>query len=593
MTGSRWLRLFSRSPMLALFGLAVLIGAGVYIARDIDAANQAARMSEITVQARTLAATVPGALAFGNRSAAQDYADAARANPQVLRAGVYASDGRLLAYWSRHGEAPPPAVFDATKGLPSRNRLIVTVPVRDQQMTLGDVFLESTAEPRGQRYERYGLIILIVGMTALVLMLLALGQRELGKANAELAERAVELSSANAALLEEIEQREKAEAALRQSQKMEAIGHLTGGIAHDFNNLLQVILGNLERLQRRALGEMAKPDTARLLESAARSGQRAAMLTQRLLAFSRCQPLAPQSVDPNQLVLGMADLISRSLGEKITLATALTAAPWRMLADANQLENTLLNLAVNARDAMPAGGRLSIETANVHLDPAFLEEQESEDAVPGDYVMIAVGDTGSGMSREVLAKVFEPFFTTKAPGQGTGLGLSQVYGFVRQSGGLVRIESEPGAGTVVRLYLPRMAKAGEPAETIVTPSQLPGARGNETVLLVEDQVDVRATARGILRDLGYRVVEAGSAGEALRILALRPDVNLLLSDIGLPGAIDGHELAEQARMRRPGLQVILMTGYAREPGTTTELVVKPFTGADLALRIRRVLDGTA
>ena len=294
-------------------------------------------------------------------------------------------------------------------------------------------------------------------MTALLVGVFGVSQHALGRANSALARQANELAEANRALRHEIEQREQAEAALRQAQKMEAIGQLTGGVAHDFNNLLQVILGNLERLSLQITDLHADSRVGQLIAAAQRGAERAALLTQRLLAFSRRQPLMPRPIDVNRLVSGMSELLARTLGETVHTQSVLAGGLWPAQADENQLESALLNLAVNARDAMPQGGRLTVETANVVLDAAYARAEHGEVA-PGQYVMIAATDTGTGMAPEVLDKVFEPFFTTKEIGQGTGLGLSQVYGFVKQSGGHVKIYSEIGFGTTVKLYLPRASQ---------------------------------------------------------------------------------------------------------------------------------------
>ena len=381
---------------------------------------------------------------------------------------------------------------------------------------------------------------------------------------------------------------------MRQAQKMEAIGQLTGGIAHDFNNLLQVISGNLYLLQLR-VEKRSYSDLGRLIERGILGTQRAATLTQRLLAFSRRQPLDPKALDINRLVNGMSDLLQRSLGETISIETILAAGLWRSFADASELENALLNLAVNARDAMPKGGKLTIETANAWLDDAYAAT--NEEAAPGQYVMIAVSDTGTGMTSEVIAKAFEPFFTTKEAGQGTGLGLSQVYGFVRQSGGHVKIDSKPNEGTTVRIYMPRLV--GEPNEKINQAARSPLLAGTkeEVILVVEDDADVRINTTTMLRELGYGVLEASDGPGALRIVEGRSDVDLLFTDIGLPGGLNGRELADKARLQMPQLKVLFTSGYARsaivhqgrlDPGV--ELLSKPFTLAQLSAKIRQILN---
>ncbi|HSV14064.1 MAG TPA: ATP-binding protein [Tepidisphaeraceae bacterium] len=392
--------------------------------------------------------------------------------------------------------------------------------------------------------------------------------------------------------------RMKAEDSLRQSQKMEAIGQLTGGVAHDFNNLLQVVMGNLESLQRRAAssGAISAADLERLTENALSGARRAALLTQRLLAFSRRQPLEPRSLDANALISGTAELLRRTLGESIALESVLAGGLWRISADPNQLENALLNLAVNARDAMPNGGRLTIEAANVFLDEAYAAREQVS---PGQYVMIAVSDTGTGMSAEVIGRAFEPFFTTKEVGQGTGLGLSQIYGFVKQSDGHVKIYSEPGDGTTIKLYLPRLHAAEAERETLIQPQPVGGAL-DEVILAVEDDPDVRVNTVGMLRELGYRVLEATDGHSALELLQRHPEVRLLFTDVGLPGGMNGRQLGDDARARCPDIRVLFTTGYARnaivhqgrlDPGVA--LLVKPFTYAGLAAKLREMLDQTA
>jgi len=388
----------------------------------------------------------------------------------------------------------------------------------------------------------------------------------------------------------DLTERRNAEEQLRQAQKMEAVGQLTGGVAHDFNNMLQVIMGNINLLQRR----LAKrdPDAVALADSAQRGAERAALLVHRLLAFSRRQALEPRPVSVNTLISGMSDMLRRTLGEGVLVETVLAAGLWPIFVDPNQLENSLLNLAINARDAMPNGGKLTIEAANVFLDEEYAR---GADIPPGQYVGIFVSDNGVGMTRDVVAQAFDPFFTTKGMGQGTGLGLSQVYGFVRQSDGHVRIYSEPGSGTSVKVYLPRHAgDAGVEAPSV--PAAPPRGRG-EVILAVEDDADVRRFTVQLLRDLGYTVLEAADGREALRALDLHPEIRLLFTDVGLPGGMNGRQLADKAKRGRPDLKVLFTSGYARnamvhhgrlDPGV--ELIGKPFTFPALAAKIRAMLD---
>ncbi len=400
------------------------------------------------------------------------------------------------------------------------------------------------------------------------------------------------------ASLRDISQRRAFEEHLRRTAKMEAVGRLTAGVAHDFNNLLTVVLGNLEAAQRKF--SAANDELARILGHAAHAGQRAAMLTERLLAFSRHKPLEPRVVDANALVSGMSDLLERTLGETIRVRTLLAGDLWPVEVDPTELEAAILNLAVNARDAMPDGGELTIETANVELDAAYAAA--NRDVTPGCYAMIAVADAGTGMPPDVLEQVFEPFFTTKDSGRGTGLGLSQVYGFAKQSGGHVRLYSEVGIGTTAKIYLPKLLRAGarpEPAEPKRADAVPRGAAG-EAILVVEDNADVRNYAVGSLRELGYTVFAAPDAAAALEVLARESTIRLLFTDLGLPGGIDGRALAQRAQALRPDLKVLITTAYAGsalvhegrlDPGIA--LLNKPFTFAALAARVRDTLDRAA
>jgi len=388
---------------------------------------------------------------------------------------------------------------------------------------------------------------------------------------------------------------EQARSRALQSQKMEAVGQLTGGIAHDFNNLLTVILGNLDIAKRDAgklTGGIADQLT-RLIRNATAGAERAAVLTKRLLAFSRQQPLSPEPLDVNRFIAGAVDFLQGSLGETIQIEAVGAAGLWQVEADPQQLEVTLFNLALNARDAMPKGGKLTIETSNAFLDQEYC--RTDPEIRPGQYVLISVSDTGVGMNQEVAGRVFEPFFTTKAVGQGTGLGLSQVYGFVKQSGGHVRVYSEPGHGTTVKIYLPRLMGEIQPGRT--EPTSTAGKSLGETILVVEDDADVRSYIVAVLRDLDYEVLEAHDAATAFKLVERRGGrIDLLLSDIVLPGAT-GRELVRKLHARWPALKVLYMTGYSRNAivhqgrlDADVEVIQKPVVQAELAERIRIVLD---
>nr|WP_178110878.1 ATP-binding protein [Pseudomonas sp. WS 5146] len=381
------------------------------------------------------------------------------------------------------------------------------------------------------------------------------------------------------------------EDALRQSQKMEAVGQLTGGIAHDFNNMLTGIIGSLELLRRRvARGKLDDLDS--LIDLGVTSANRAAGLTHRLLAFSRRQSLDPKPVEINQLVSSMGELLQRSINESIALDMRLADELWTAEADPNQLESALLNLVINARDAMPSGGSLTVETTNRHLDNVFTAAYGT--LLPGDYVELSVSDTGCGIPESLLGRVFDPFFTTKPIGQGTGLGLSMIYGFARQSHGHVTIHSEVGKGTTVSLFLPRFI--GERvADAVTNPALLPFANAGETVLIVEDDAAVRVLVSAVLKELGYAFVEAGDANTAVPIIESDQRIDLLISDVGLPG-MNGRQLAEIGRQLRPELKVLFITGYAEhaavrggflDPGM--QLITKPFTFDLLTAKVREMI----
>jgi PAS domain S-box-containing protein len=393
---------------------------------------------------------------------------------------------------------------------------------------------------------------------------------------------------------EQAEALRQAEEALRQSQKMEAVGQLTGGIAHDFNNLLTGITGSLEFLATRvAQGRLTGLD--RYITTAQGAANRAAGLTHRLLAFARRQTLDPKPTDANKLVRDMEDLIRRTVGPQIVVSTVLDPDLWATLCDPNQLESAVLNLCINARDAMPDGGRLSIETRNSQVDERSARRRDMR---PGEYVVICVTDTGTGMPPEVIARAFDPFFTTKPLGQGTGLGLSMIYGFARQSGGQVRIASEEGRGTTMRLYLPRHRGDAVAEEASTDLADAPRAEAGQTVLVVDDEPSVRMLITEVLEELGYAAVEAADGASGLTVLRSDARIDLLVSDVGLPGGMNGRQLADAARQFRPGLRVLFITGYAEhavlqnenlEPGM--QVLTKPFTLETLAARIKAMIDG--
>ena len=400
--------------------------------------------------------------------------------------------------------------------------------------------------------------------------------------------RAMRQDEALARLREEQARRESAEEGLRQSQKMTAVGQLTAGIAHDFNNLLTGIGGAIEMVGRRV--PQPTPEVTRFLDLAKTGVSRAATLTQRMLAFARQQPLQIEPLDINRLVAGMSELLRRTLGERVRIETVLAGGLWQAKADAAQLESAILNLAINGRDAMPEGGTLTIETANAHLDDAYAFA--NLDVKAGQYVMVAVSDTGTGMDRDTIGRAFEPFFTTKERGHGTGLGLSMTFGYVKQVGGHLKIYSEPGSGTVVKIYLPRTeGEAMQPSEPAIQPASAAGT--GPVVLVVEDDPMVREFAVSACREIGCTVYQAGDGEEALRILAAHDDIVLLFTDVGLPRGMNGRQLAAIATGRWPRLKVLFTTGYTAnaivhhgvlDPGVN--FIGKPFSIPALAAKIK-------
>lgn len=395
--------------------------------------------------------------------------------------------------------------------------------------------------------------------------------------------------------IHEQERLHKAEEALRQSQKMEAVGQLTGGIAHDFNNLLTGTLGALE-MARNHIAKGRYRDLDRLLTTAEEASNRAASLIHRLLAFSRRQTLEPRPTDVNRLVRAMADLIRRSVGPQIEVKVLTDAELWRACIDPPQLESALLNLCINARDALPRGGRIVIETSNREVDE---QGATSLDMAPGQYLCLSVSDNGTGMSAEVQARAFDPFFTTKPPGQGTGLGLSMAYGFVRQSGGQVRIQSEPGQGTAVHLYLPRMNLAARLAEMSSPFTHTPRSLQGRTVMLVDDDSTIRLLVGEVLNDLGYTTLVFGDGHSALQALQEDRVVDLLISDVGMPGGMNGNQLVSAGRKLRPDLKVLFITGYAEHSifgniqfDASTRVLTKPFGFDTLTERVAQMLEGS-
>ena len=480
----------------------------------------------------------------------------------------------------RYGRNPPHRGMPKNH-LPVRSYLAVPVVSRSGDVIGGLFFGHPEPGKFGEETER-----LMVGVA---------GQAAVAIDNARLFEAVQRANeSLEQRVLERTTELEAAHEALRQAQKMEAVGQLTGGIAHDFNNLLTGVIGSLDMMQRQiAKGETGKIE--RYATTAMTSANRAAALTHRLLAFSRRQPLDPKPVNANRLVTGMEELLRRTIGESVALEIVTAGGLWQTLCDPHQLESAILNLAINARDAMPDGGVLTIETCNTRLDSAYAAKQR--EVAPGQYVCICVTDTGTGMTDDVVEKAFEPFFTTKPTGQGTGLGLSMIYGFARQSEGYARIYSEVGQGTTIKLYLPRYYGEAEPAEEEQGElTKAHRAEAGEVVLVIEDETSVRELVVDVLEGLGYRAVQAADGPSGLKLLQSGMRLDLLITDIGLPG-LNGRQVADAARQSRPELKVLFMTGYAEnatiangflEPGM--EMITKPFAVEALATRIRDMIE---
>ncbi|MGZ9098472.1 MAG: ATP-binding protein [Brevundimonas sp.] len=558
----------SRFPLLALGSLLLLLIAGLVIGVMSERALKDQLASEAGAQADLLASAVSGALAFDDRQAAQDYVNAVQVNPNVMAAAIFDEQNRLVASFARLGESVPAVAAPRGRTTEFRDgRLYVVRPVEQGGQLLGTARLRLLDTPPSQRFSRSAGLLLVLGLGMLVVVVLAVAQSALRKANRELALRAEVLAETNELLHQQMEEREKAEQALRQGQKMEAIGRLTGGIAHDFNNLLMVASSGVELLDRTT-------DPARrkaLNEGIRQAVERGGALTRQMLAFSRRAPLKTEVLHLPTRIDGLRFLLDRALREDIEVVLDLPEDLWRVEADPGELELALLNLAVNARDAMPSGGRITLSAKNL---PGEKDEP--------DRVCLTVADTGTGMSETVASRVFEPFFTTKEVGRGTGLGLSQVYGFVRSSGGEVTVDSTEGVGTTFTLCLPRTEKpvtAAAAAPAAVAPG--PADRKAEgRLLLVEDDDAVAAGVGHMIRDLGYTYVRAAQAADALRLLEQGERFDLVFSDMVMPGDMDGLGLAKTVRDRHPGLPVVLTTGYSEAAATATaerfRLLSKPY-----------------
>jgi signal transduction histidine kinase/CheY-like chemotaxis protein len=563
---SRW-----RSTPIAIFGIAVLILlGGVFVVSQFNATYNRARVEQTQAFADVLAASSAAAVDFDDPAAAQQAVDAFRVSNQIRMIAVYRNDGKAIAGYDRSG-AP---VAQTIEGLPpiSDREIRVVSPITQSGQHIGTVYLSVDKDLRSRTFARYAILFGMFLLAALVVVALGLAQNQLRRVNRELAGRAEALTQANVLLEEQIEERAKAEEQLRQSQKMQALGQLTGGIAHDFNNQLTVIQGSADILTR---PEIADEKRIRFASAIVQAATNAAALTSQLLAFARRQPLRPERLDLNTLIRDMRDLLDRTMGERIRIVTDLVELPCRVEVDRAQLQSAVLNIASNARDAMHArepggGGTLTIRTRD-------LGEVEGR-----HLVALEVEDSGAGMSAEVMDRIFEPFFTTKATGQGTGLGLSQVYGFASQSGGEVWASSEPGKGSTITLVLPCIDAAITHPAAVATSEA--GGQAPATILVVEDNEDVAAFAETLLSELGHQVTRAATGEEALEI-ARKKHFDIVLSDVVMPG-MGGLRLAETLAREQPDLPVVLATGYSQdivEGGSGGRpVILKPYRLATLS-----------
>jgi signal transduction histidine kinase/CheY-like chemotaxis protein len=526
---------------LAIFvplAVLVLLLAGLWIVYQSEQSYRHEQQRAAQVQAEILAASVTAALDFGDKVAAQESADALRANPQVQIAGVYDTWGNRFAGYARTRASLPPRFPEIRS---SDGALVqATAPVMRSGTKIGTVYLAGAIDPLSRRLSRYAMIALLVVMTALVLAVLGYGQAALGRVNRTLAE-------ANRELQFQMEERSRTEEQLREAQKMQALGQLTGGIAHDFNNLLAVIQGSADILQRPGLSDEKR---LRFTNAIIDASTRGALLTSQLLAFARRQPLRPEVLDLNHRILTMLVMLQPTLGPNIKLSTYLETALWPVEVDPGQFEAALLNIIVNARDAMSNGGEIMIRTRN-----ATGEEAGDRDRA----VIVTIEDSGCGIEPDILKHVFEPFFTTKEVGKGTGLGLSQVYGFAAQSGGEAQIDSVLNAGTTLTILLPVTSKSLPTVAHVDQPVAAVEPAGR--ILLVEDNEQVGNLAETLLGELGHAVIRARSGPEALRLADSGAQFDVVFSDVVMPG-MTGLELAGVLKQRNPMLPIILTTGYS-------------------------------
>nr|WP_314446737.1 ATP-binding protein [uncultured Sphingomonas sp.] len=560
-----------RSLPLAILAMALLIVVGgLFVIARGEASYSRAQQGQAEGYAEVLAASATAAVDFGDTVAAQEAVDSFRVNRTIRWLGIYDRGGQAVATYARAGTAAPSSLTAAATAPQASIR--VDRPIIAAGQRIGTVLLEMDREPSSRRLSRWLLLGALILVAALVVAGLGIAQAQLRDANRKLSQRAEALAQANILLEDQMEQRAEAEDQLRQSQKMQALGQLTGGIAHDFNNLLTVIQGSADILTRDDIDDRRRKRFADAILQAANS---ASALTSQLLAFARRQPLRPEHIDINALITNMRDLLDRTLGERVTIELQLRSERCQVEADLAQLQSAILNIASNARDAMPGGGTLTIGTSD-------------SDGEAGKMLELSISDTGGGMDEETRRRVFEPFFTTKPAGKGTGLGLSQVYGFAEQSGGTVRIDSNPGNGTKITIVLP-CALSDRPAEVpvVLTEAKLSPCR----ILVVEDNEQVGAFAETLLADQGHAVSRASSGEEALEMVR-ESDFDIVFSDVVMPG-MGGIRLAEQLSTERPALPVILATGYSEELARGRAIgrpfILKPYRLTTLLEAMAKVL----
>ena len=579
------LRKIPALPLIAGFTAVALLLAGMFAVYFEERSFQAEKIGNATAQAHILASIVTAALAFRDAGEVQEYLDSLRTDTDVQAAAIYDIAGNRVATFLRKGAEPSLQLIAASEPSLKNNTVTITRTINQRDLRVGTLLIRTEIEPLQRRLALYAVIVIFAVLTALIVIVLTIAYTGQRRSTLELGRRADALAFANRELQAQIAQRERAEAALQTSQKMEAMGRMTGGLAHDFNNLLHVLQLNLTAL---TWSKSVDADTAtrESIEMCLKAVDRGAKLTQQLLAFGRRQPLSPRPFDVNGLIEQSTGLIYPVLGSNIDLRLQLSNAACWALADPHQFENALLNIAINARDAMPHGGTFTIATDIATLD-------DSEQLAPGNYVRICITDTGQGIAPELLDKVFEPFFSTKGAGKGSGLGLSQVYGYFKQSGGSVRLDSERGAGTQVTLLLPCTALVPEVRSKSIASAEETSIQ-ELTMLIVEDEALILLSAETLIKRLGFNTVISRTGAEAIAQLESGEKIDVLFSDMQLPGGINGLQIAKRAVELHPSIKVLLTSGYAEQEIIAAEemasfpLLRKPYGPANLIVELKKL-----